>query len=59
MTDAKPKFIDQLKTKDISTKYDAGVICERDGNYLVEYEMQGAEKNPFQLVSQSMIRIKI
>ena len=40
----KPKFIDQLKIKDKDRQYNAGVVCERDGNYLIGYEMQGAEE---------------
>lgn len=41
---AKPKFIEQIKIKDMDRQYDAGVVCERDGNYIIGYEMQGAEE---------------
>lgn len=36
------KFIDQINEKDISTKYNAGVVCEKDGNFIIGYEMKGA-----------------
>ena len=41
---AKPKFIEQLKIKDIDRQYNAGVVCENNGNYIIGYEMQGAEE---------------
>ena len=41
---AKPKFIEQLKIKDMDRQYDAGVVCENNGNYIIGYEMQGAEE---------------
>lgn len=42
---AKPKFIEQIKIKDnMNTQYSAGMVCERNGNYIIGYEMQGAEE---------------
>lgn len=41
--DTKPKFIDQLKMEKVDTQYEAGVVCEKDGNYIIGYEMRGAE----------------
>ena len=41
---AKPKFIEQLKIKDMDRQYNAGVVCENNGNYIIGYEMQGAEE---------------
>ena len=41
---ATPKFIEQLKIKDMDRQYNAGVVCEEDGNYIIGYEMQGAEE---------------
>ena len=41
---AKLKFIEQLKIKNINTQYDSGIVCEKDGNYIIGYEMKGAEE---------------
>lgn len=41
---AKPKFIEQLKTKNMDRQYNAGIVCEKDGNYFISYETQGAEE---------------
>lgn len=41
---AKPKFIEQMKMEKVDTQYDSGVVCERDGNYIIGYEMSGAEE---------------
>jgi len=40
----KPKFIEQMKMEKVDRQYDAGVVCENDGNYIIGYEMQGAEE---------------
>ena len=37
------KFIKQLKIKDVDIQYNAGVVCEENGNYIIGYEMKGAE----------------
>lgn len=39
----KLRFVDQLKMENVATKYDAGTVCERDGNFVIGYEMKGAE----------------
>lgn len=39
----KLRFVDQLKMKNVATKYDSGTVCERDGNFIIGYEMKGAE----------------
>ena len=39
-----PKFIEQLKIKDMDRQYNAGIVCEKDGNYIIGYEMRGAEE---------------
>ncbi len=43
----KMRFVDQLDMNDINnnvaTKYDAGTVCEKDGNFIIGYEMKGAE----------------
>ena len=39
-----PKFIEQIKIKDMDRQYDAGIVCEKDGNYIIGYEMRGAEE---------------
>ena len=41
---AKPKFIEQIKMEKVDTQYDSGIVCERDGNYIIGYEMSGAEE---------------
>ena len=41
---AKHIFIEQLKIKDMDRQYDAGVVCKKDGNYIIGYEMKGAEE---------------
>lgn len=40
----KVMFIDQIKSENVTVAYDAGIVCEIDGNYIIGYEMQGAEK---------------
>ncbi len=41
--DRNPKrFITCYKETEVSTKYDAGIVVEDGGNFLVGYEMQGA-----------------
>lgn len=42
--DAKPKFIEQLKIKDMDRQYSAGIVCNTDGNYIIGYEQRGAEE---------------
>ena len=43
----KMRFIDQLDMNDmmnnVATKYDSGTVCEKDGNFIIGYEMKGAE----------------
>lgn len=41
-----PEFIEQLKikVKDVDRQYNAGVVCEYNGNYIIGYEMKGAEE---------------
>ncbi len=42
-----PKFIEQLKQlkiKEMDKQYDAGIVCETNGNYIIGYETQGAEE---------------
>jgi len=39
-----PKFIEQMKMEKVDTQYNAGIVCEQDGNYIIGYEMSGAEK---------------
>lgn len=41
---ATPKFIEQMKMEKVDTQYNAGIVCEQDGNYIIGYEMRGAEK---------------
>ena len=41
---AKPRFVEQIKMKNVATKYDAGTVCEIDGNFIIGYEMKGAEE---------------
>ena len=41
---AKLRFVDQLKMKNVATAYDAGTVCEKDGNFIIGYEMKGAEE---------------
>ena len=38
------RFIKQYDVEDIkmATKYDAGKVCDNDGEYIISYEMQGA-----------------
>lgn len=38
------KALEQLKIKDMDRQYNAGVVCENNGNYIIGYEMQGAEE---------------
>ena len=38
-----PKFIEQLKIKNMDRQYSAGMVCEKYGNYIIGYPMQGAE----------------
>lgn len=39
----KMRFVDQLKMGNVATKYDSGIVCEKDGNFIIGYEMKGAE----------------
>ena len=41
---AKPLFIGQIEEEKLATEYDAGIVCKDDGNYLIGYEMKGAEE---------------
>lgn len=42
----KPLFLGQIiqKRNPFATEYDAGVVYEREGHYIIGYEMCGAEK---------------
>ena len=39
----KMRVVDQLKMGNVATKYDSGIVCEKDGNFIIGYEMKGAE----------------
>lgn len=41
---AKPLFIGQIEEEKLATMYDTGIVCKDDGNFLIGYEMQGAEE---------------
>ena len=40
----KPLFIGQIEEEKLATTYNAGIVCKRDGNFLIGYEMKGAEE---------------
>ena len=41
----KPLFLGQITEEEsFATRYDAGVVCEREGHYIIGYEMRGAEE---------------
>lgn len=44
MSSIRPKFIDQIKEGCLDIKYDAGIVCESMGNYMIGYETSGAEE---------------
>lgn len=38
------RFIEHYKGENIQTQYDAGIVCECDGNFIIGYETKGAEE---------------
>ena len=40
----KPLFIGQIEEEKLATTYDAGIVCEYEGNFIIGYEMKGAEE---------------
>lgn len=38
------KFINHYEDENVATKYDAGIVCMENGNYMVGYEMKGAKE---------------
>jgi len=42
-----PRFIEQIEQiemKNVATEFDAGIVCEKNGNFIIGYGMMGAEE---------------
>ena len=39
-----PRFVDQQENKDVATKYDAGHVCVKNNEFMIGYEMKGAQE---------------